>query len=70
LHILLWKVGCTTDLEVYKIKREELKAACKDTDYWIETSLQGQEHQWALSKNGGYRLFVMTTITSESFNGM
>ena len=43
---------------------------CEDADQWIENNLQGQEHKRALSKNEGYRLCVITTNASESFNGV
>jgi len=57
---LLWEVNCATDLEVYKTKRVKLKVACEAADTWIENS-KDQEQQWALSRDGGHRLCMMTT---------
>ena len=68
LHNLLWEVGCATNPDVYKAKRVELIVACEDADTYIENSSKDQEQQWALSRDGGHRLCMMTTNTSESFN--
>jgi len=68
LYILLWQTSCASDPEAYKAKRAELKATCEDVDTWIKTSLTDQEHQWALLRDEWYRLCVMITNASESFN--
>jgi len=36
----------------------------------MENSLKDQEQQWALSRDRGHRLCMMTVNTSESFNGV
>ena len=58
------------DLKVYKTKRTELKAVCENADVWIKNSLKDQEHQWALSRDEGHRLYMITTNAFESFNGV
>ncbi|XP_020254466.1 uncharacterized protein LOC109831538 [Asparagus officinalis] len=71
LQNLLWQAGCATDTLVYEHCREKIKSLSLDAHNWIENNLKPQfEHQWALCKDEGVRLCMMTTNCSESFNGV
>ncbi|XP_020250107.1 uncharacterized protein LOC109827508 [Asparagus officinalis] len=68
---LLWQAGCATEKYVYEQIRERIKFISRAAHDWIETSLgPNNVDKWALCEDGGRRFCMMTTNTSESFNGV
>ena len=71
MHRLLYKAGCTSDPLIYKAKRKKkIKKIFKPAHNWIKNSLYNEDHQWALSKDGGRRFAIITMNCSESFDGV